>query len=379
MFETRIPRNKASRHEPKRDRRHSEQQQDPVRNRDRVRANDARVRAARTRAGQPPARRPPPRGLDLTQPCRGAYDGRHDPPTLPTTRDAHKRTVSHRREQAVRQRAIMCAWRRARAGRERHTGPRTGRADRGLAGWDRAGSVRAGSAWRSGLRLDPPVLRAATRGSGLRDCRWDRARHAADRVRRDRVADDPARRVSGRSNFVPRGPGVVCGRRRPQRLPAGEHRLARDDADVRDADRDSQFCGRVLGIIVQKIPFSVFNVASYIYLFATVSGSLSIKLDFLADHPFASVVIVLGGVVLLVLLARIFWLRADKLREQVKNGGAILGQPRRFVIGVGLPSSEATLRASGSSRCSWPHTRSPSRSTRSSRSRPPTRSPTAFR
>jgi uncharacterized membrane protein YbhN (UPF0104 family) len=91
------------------------------------------------------------------------------------------------------------------------------------------------------------------------------------------------------------------------------------------------------GFIVQKIPFSVFNIASYIYLFATVTGSLSIELDFLADHPFASVVIVLGGVVLLVLLARIFWLRATKLREQVRNGGAILGQPQRFLIGVGLP------------------------------------------
>ena len=53
------------------------------------------------------------------------------------------------------------------------------------------------------------------------------------------------------------------------------------------------------GFIVQKIPFSVFNVAAYLYLFATVSGSLSIKLGFLADHPVASVVIVLGGVVLL--------------------------------------------------------------------------------
>jgi uncharacterized membrane protein YbhN (UPF0104 family) len=99
----------------------------------------------------------------------------------------------------------------------------------------------------------------------------------------------------------------------------------------------ASFAAVFSGFIVQKIPFSVFNVASYIYLFATVSGSLSIKLDFLADHPFASVVIVLGGVVLLVFLARIFWLRATKLREQVKNGGAILGQPGRFVIGVGLP------------------------------------------
>ncbi len=91
------------------------------------------------------------------------------------------------------------------------------------------------------------------------------------------------------------------------------------------------------GFIVQKIPFSVFNVASYIYLFVTVSGSLSIKLGFLDKHPVASVVIVVGGIVLLALVARIFWHRAAKLREQVKNGGAILGQPRRFLVGVALP------------------------------------------
>jgi len=91
------------------------------------------------------------------------------------------------------------------------------------------------------------------------------------------------------------------------------------------------------GFIVQKIPFSVFNVASYIYLFVTVSGSLSIKLGFLDKHPVASVVIVVGGIVLLALVARIFWHRAAKLREQVKNGGAILGQPRRFLLGVALP------------------------------------------
>ena len=97
------------------------------------------------------------------------------------------------------------------------------------------------------------------------------------------------------------------------------------------------------GFIVQKIPFSVLNVAAYIYLFVTVSGSLSIKLDFLADHPAASVVIVLGGVVLLVLLARIFWRRAAKLREQVKNGGAILAQPRRFLVGVALPELASYL------------------------------------
>jgi uncharacterized membrane protein YbhN (UPF0104 family) len=94
---------------------------------------------------------------------------------------------------------------------------------------------------------------------------------------------------------------------------------------------------------VQKIPFSVFNVAAYIYLFVTVSGSVSIKLDFVADHPAASALIVVGAIVLLVLLARIFWRRAAKLRERIKNGGAILGPPRRFLVGVALPEAGSYL------------------------------------
>jgi uncharacterized membrane protein YbhN (UPF0104 family) len=101
------------------------------------------------------------------------------------------------------------------------------------------------------------------------------------------------------------------------------------------------------GFIVQKIPFSVLNIASYLYLFVTVSGSLSIKLDFVADHPAASAVIVLGGILLLVLLARIFWGRAAKLRERVKLGGAILTQPRRFMIGVALPEIGSYLARLG--------------------------------
>jgi uncharacterized membrane protein YbhN (UPF0104 family) len=91
------------------------------------------------------------------------------------------------------------------------------------------------------------------------------------------------------------------------------------------------------GFIVQKIPFSVYNVAAYLHLFATVAGSLSIKLGFLAEHPVSSAVIALGSVGLLVVLGRFFWLRATKLREQVKTGGAILSRPRRFLIGVALP------------------------------------------
>jgi uncharacterized membrane protein YbhN (UPF0104 family) len=91
------------------------------------------------------------------------------------------------------------------------------------------------------------------------------------------------------------------------------------------------------GFIVQKIPFTVLSVAMYIYLFATVSGSLSLELGFVSAHPGWTVVIVLATVALSALLCRIFWRRAAKLRDRLKTGGAVLGQPRRFLVGVALP------------------------------------------
>ena len=91
------------------------------------------------------------------------------------------------------------------------------------------------------------------------------------------------------------------------------------------------------GLIVEKIPFSVFNVALYLYLFLTVSGSFSIKLGFLADHTGLVVLLFVGAVVLLVLLARIFWERLAKLRRQLISGGAILRSPRRTATRLFLP------------------------------------------
>jgi len=91
------------------------------------------------------------------------------------------------------------------------------------------------------------------------------------------------------------------------------------------------------GLIVEKIPFSVFNIALYLYLFLTVSGSFSIKLGFLADHTALVVALVLGAIVLLVLLARIFWERLAKLRQQLLSGGAILRSPHRTLTRLFLP------------------------------------------
>jgi uncharacterized membrane protein YbhN (UPF0104 family) len=91
------------------------------------------------------------------------------------------------------------------------------------------------------------------------------------------------------------------------------------------------------GMVVQKIPFSIFNIALYLYLFLTVSGSFSIKLGFLADNTGLVVLLAVGIVVLVVLLARIFWERLAKLREQMVTGGAILRSPRRAFTDVFLP------------------------------------------
>jgi len=107
------------------------------------------------------------------------------------------------------------------------------------------------------------------------------------------------------------------------------------------------FAAVLSGFVVQKIPFTVLSVVSYVYLFATVSGSLSIELGFLSEHPELSVVIAVGGVVLLVLIARFFWRRATHLREELKSGGAVLGQPRRFLIGVAVPEVASYLARLG--------------------------------
>jgi uncharacterized membrane protein YbhN (UPF0104 family) len=91
------------------------------------------------------------------------------------------------------------------------------------------------------------------------------------------------------------------------------------------------------GLIVQKIPFSVFNIALYLYLFLSVSGSFSIKLGFLTDHTALVVAIVVGAIVLLALLARIFWRRLAGLRAQLLSGGAILREPRLAFTDLFLP------------------------------------------
>jgi hypothetical protein len=99
------------------------------------------------------------------------------------------------------------------------------------------------------------------------------------------------------------------------------------------------------GLVVEKIPFSILNVALYLYLFLSVSGSFSIKLGFASDHSALLALILGGGIALLVLLARIFWRRLAKLRAQLAAG------PRWSASGC-RPWG-ASWHGSGSSPSSW--------------------------
>lgn len=107
------------------------------------------------------------------------------------------------------------------------------------------------------------------------------------------------------------------------------------------------FTAMLSGIAVQKIPFSIFNLAVYLYLFLSVAGSFSIKLSGLADHWVLAVLIAAGVIALCVLATRVFRKQWVKLREQLLVGGAILGSPRKALTGLVLPELGSYLARLG--------------------------------
>jgi uncharacterized membrane protein YbhN (UPF0104 family) len=97
------------------------------------------------------------------------------------------------------------------------------------------------------------------------------------------------------------------------------------------------FTAMLSGLAVQKIPFSIFNIAVYLYLFLSISGSFSVKLGFVEDHQGLIALIAIGAVVLIALLARVFWEKLEGVRKQLLVGGAILRTPRQALLKVALP------------------------------------------
>jgi uncharacterized membrane protein YbhN (UPF0104 family) len=101
------------------------------------------------------------------------------------------------------------------------------------------------------------------------------------------------------------------------------------------------------GMVVQKIFFTVVGTFVYLYLFLSVAGSFELELDIVHDHPLLVPVLVVGAVVLIALLVRIFWRKLQGLWQEAKRGGAILGRPRDYFLKVFLPSLGAWLAKLG--------------------------------
>ena len=98
------------------------------------------------------------------------------------------------------------------------------------------------------------------------------------------------------------------------------------------------FAGSIAAYLVQKIFFVLAGAFVYLYLFLSVPGSFDISFGNLTGHPAATIVIVAGAIALIVLLVRIFWRQVRKLWVKAKQGGVILGQPRRYFTRVFAPS-----------------------------------------
>jgi uncharacterized membrane protein YbhN (UPF0104 family) len=89
---------------------------------------------------------------------------------------------------------------------------------------------------------------------------------------------------------------------------------------------------------VEKIFFTLAGAFVYVYLFLTVGGSFDISFSWVHEHPIATAIVLVGGTLLIVMVARSFWPRVLEWWEKAKEGGAILARPRAFFGRVFLPS-----------------------------------------
>ena len=107
------------------------------------------------------------------------------------------------------------------------------------------------------------------------------------------------------------------------------------------------FSGVLGGYVVQKIFFTLSGAFTYLYLFLTVGGSFDIKFNFVHNNPWATAILLLGGVVLIYLVVRAIWPKVVKWWDQAKEGGAILRRPRTYLARVFLPEGIAWLASLG--------------------------------
>ncbi len=98
------------------------------------------------------------------------------------------------------------------------------------------------------------------------------------------------------------------------------------------------FAGSISAYLVQKIFFTIAGTFVYLYLFLSVPNSFDQNLGNLTAYPLLTIGLVAGGVLLIVILGRIFWKQLQKLWLKAKQGGAILAHPKQYFTRAFLPS-----------------------------------------
>jgi uncharacterized membrane protein YbhN (UPF0104 family) len=101
----------------------------------------------------------------------------------------------------------------------------------------------------------------------------------------------------------------------------------------------STFPGIFAAYLVQKIFFTLVGGLIYLYIFLAVQGSFDVSLGFLNDKPIVTVIVVVGGAILLVIALRLAWSWVKKQWEKAKEGGKILTSPGRYLTRVFLPQT----------------------------------------
>jgi uncharacterized membrane protein YbhN (UPF0104 family) len=97
------------------------------------------------------------------------------------------------------------------------------------------------------------------------------------------------------------------------------------------------FAGIIAVYLVNKIFFTVVGAVVYLLLFLEAGEAFDVELGWLRDHPGLFLVCVGGGVVLVVMLVRLFWRKLKGLWDQARQGGRILGDPTAYALRVLLP------------------------------------------
>jgi uncharacterized membrane protein YbhN (UPF0104 family) len=95
----------------------------------------------------------------------------------------------------------------------------------------------------------------------------------------------------------------------------------------------------VLGAMaVEKIYFTIAGGFVYLYLFLTVEGSFDIDFAWVHERPVATILLIASAALLIAMLMRRVWPHVLRWWDQAKDGGAILAEPRKYLLRVFLPS-----------------------------------------